>query len=245
MIRTDAQDVSDRRAATRRAQALRLGVAAYSEALSIQRRVHAAVAGGEMPDTLLLLEHPHVYTVGRRGREEDILLDEAGLARLGAEVHHTDRGGEATYHGPGQLVGYPIVNLRRMGMGPLKYVRALERALTGALEEMGVEAQSEGRPTGVWVAERKIAAIGVKVSRRVTTHGFALNVSTDLSYFDHVVACGMPGAEATSVSRELGRAVAVDEAAAIVAEKFGEVMGVVVEVRETGRGGGQAYRATG
>ncbi len=206
-----------------------LGLTPYREASDIQLRVHKEVAEGGRPDTLLLVEHPHVYTLGRRGQERDILVGAAELARLGVEVHHTDRGGEVTYHGPGQLVGYPILNLRRWGGGPLKYVRALERVLIETLEEFGVGAESEGRPTGVWVEDRKIAAIGVKVSRRVTTHGFALNVCPDLSYFDHIVPCGMPDSRVTSLSAELGREVAVSEVAPVLVERFGEVFGMRVD----------------
>ncbi len=206
-----------------------LGLAPYREAWDIQSRTLAEVADGGGPDTLLLLEHPHVYTLGRRGREDDILIDADALRTLGVEVHHTDRGGEATYHGPGQLVGYPIIDLRRWGGGPLKYVRSLERTLMETLAEFGVRAESAGRPTGVWVKDRKIAAIGVKVSRGVTTHGFALNVSTDLSYFDHIVPCGMPDSRATSLSRELGRRVGIDEVAPMLIERFGAVFGLRVD----------------
>ena len=204
---------------------IRLGLVPYMEAWEFQRRLHQEVADGRRPDTLLLLEHSHTYTLGRRGRDEDILIGEAVLDQLGIEVHHTDRGGEVTYHGPGQLVGYPIIDLRRWGGGPLKYVRALEQMIAEALAEFGIEGASEGSPTGVWVKDRKVAAIGVKVGRRVTTHGFALNVSTDLSYFEHIVPCGMPSARVTSVSRELGRTVGVDEVIPVVTQKFGRVFG--------------------
>ncbi len=204
---------------------LRLGVAPYSHGLRLQRGLHAEVSSGARPHTLVLLEHPHVYTLGRRGSQDDILADARTLTALGAEVRHADRGGEVTYHGPGQLVGYPIVNLRRWGGGPLRFVRTLERALIDALARFGVEAESDGRPTGVWVGERKIAAIGVKVARRATMHGFALNVCADLSYFDHIVPCGMRGARATSLSRELGRNVSVDEVAPSVADRFASAFG--------------------
>ena len=206
-----------------------LGLVPYGEAWELQRRLHGDVAEGRRPDTLLLLEHPHVYTLGRRGREEDILIDGDALRSLGVETHHTDRGGEVTYHGPGQLVGYPILNLRRWGGGPLKYVRSLERVLIETLAEFGVHAESEGHPTGVWVGDRKIAAIGVKVSRRVTTHGFALNICPDLSYFDHIVPCGMPDAGVTSLSVELGRTVAVNDVVPVLVERFGAVFGIRVE----------------
>ena len=208
------------------AVAVSLGLVPYRDAWDIQLRLRAEVADGRRPDTLLLVEHPHVYTLGRRGQERDILAGAAELARLEIEVHHTDRGGEVTYHGPGQLVGYPILNLRRWGGGPLKYVRALERVLIETLAEFGVIAESEGRPTGVWVEDRKIAAIGVKVSRRVTTHGFALNVCPDLSYFDHIVPCGMPEGRVTSLSLELGREVGVGEVAPVLVERFGAALGL-------------------
>ena len=206
---------------TGRFEVARLGVVSYSEGLALQGRLHGEVAEGARPDTLVILEHPHVFTLGRRGDEADVLIGADEMARLGVETHHTDRGGEVTYHGPGQLVGYPIVDLRRRGMGPLKYIRMLERVIIEVLGEFGIAAESEGHPTGVWVGERKIAAIGVKVARRVTTHGFALNVCTDLSYFDYIVACGMADAKATSVSAELGRWVSVNEVATAVEAAFG------------------------
>ena len=207
------------------AQFVHLGAVPYTHALHLQQRLHEEVVNGHRPDTLILLEHPHVYTLGRRGKMDDILASDTELRRLGIEVHYTDRGGEVTYHGPGQLVGYPILNLRRWGGGPLKYVRALETTIIAALSEFGIQAKSEGHPTGVWVEDRKIAAIGVKVGRRVTTHGFALNVSVDLSYFDRIVPCGMPDIQVTSMSRELRRPVSVDEVMPVVVEKFGETFG--------------------
>ena len=206
------------------------GLVPYQEALDLQLTLHDDVARGRRSDTLILLEHPHTYTLGRRGRMDDILVDQTDLEHLGIEVHHTDRGGEVTYHGPGQLVGYPIIDLRRWGGGPLKYVRALEQVIAETLAEFGIEGTSEGRPTGVWVEDRKVAAIGVKVSRRVTSHGFALNVSTDLSYFQHIVPCGMPSAQVTSVSLELGETVCITDVVPIVVEKFGEVFGFAPEV---------------
>lgn len=209
---------------------IQLGLVPYLGAWEFQKRLHEEVADGRKPDTLLLLEHPHTYTLGRRGRDEDILIGEADLDRLGIEVHHTDRGGEVTYHGPGQLVGYPIIDLRRWGGGPLKYVRALEQVVTETLAEFGIDGTSEGRPTGVWVEDRKIAAIGVKVASRVTLHGFALNVSTDLSYFEHIVPCGTPSARVTSVSQETGETVSVGEVVPVIVEKFGEVFGFAPEV---------------
>ena len=211
-------------------EVIELGRTPYLEAWNLQLRLHEEVASGRRPDTLLLLEHPHTYTLGRRGRGDDILIGQSDLDRLGISVHHTDRGGEVTYHGPGQLVGYPIVDLRRWGGGPLKYVRSLECVIAETLVELGIASTSEGRPTGVWVEGRKIAAIGVKVARRVTSHGFALNVSTDLSYFQHIVPCGMPSAQVTSVSEETGEAVSVGEVVPVIVEKFGEIFDFAPEI---------------
>ena len=179
-----------------------LGSVAYPAALALQRDLHQRVVNGDLPALLLLLQHPHVYTLGRRGAESDILVSKNTLRELGADVYHTDRGGEVTYHGPGQLVGYPILDLRAAGLGPLAYVRALERIIISTLLELGIHATSEDRPTGVWVGDAKIAAIGVRVSRGVTMHGFALNINPDLSYFNHIVPCGMPDASVTSITEQ-------------------------------------------
>jgi lipoyl(octanoyl) transferase len=166
-------------------------------------------AEGAIGDALLLLEHPHVYTLGRRGKHSDVLLSPEALAKLGVPLVETDRGGEVTYHGPGQLVAYPVLDLRESG-GPVAYVRSLEAALVAALGSLGVPACTLPGLTGVWVrggagrADRKIGAIGVRITRGVSSHGFALNVNTDLSYFQHIVACGIEGLEVTSVARELG-----------------------------------------
>ncbi len=206
-----------------------LGVMDYLAAYDLQRRTHALVAARKMPDVLLLLEHTHVYTLGRRGKQSDILASSDTLRRLNAETHFTDRGGEATYHGPGQLVGYPIINLRRWGGGVRDYVETLERTLISSLNEYGIVAHSEGKPTGVWVEDAKIAAIGVHVSRSVTTHGFALNVCPDLSYFDHTVPCGMPGAQVTSMAQELGRDVAVSDMLPVLTRVFGRKFGLAIE----------------
>jgi lipoate-protein ligase B len=206
-----------------------LGRVGYAAGLALQRRVHARVAAGEMPSTLLLLEHPHTYTLGRRGSDADILIGPEKLAALGVEVAHVDRGGEVTYHGPGQLVGYPILNLRRWGGGPLRYVRALESMIIATLAELGIVAESEDRPTGVWIGKAKVAAIGVRVSRGVTTHGFALNVDPDLSYFDHIVPCGDPDAPVTSIAAQGKAGVDVATVVPIMARQFGAALGQPVE----------------
>ena len=179
-----------------------LGSIDYPSALALQRELHQRVVTGDLPGLLLLLQHPHVYTLGRRGSETDILVSTDDLRQLNADMYHTDRGGEATYHGPGQLVGYPILDLRAAGLSPLAYIRALERVIISTLAELGIHATADDRPTGVWVADAKIAAIGVRVSRGVTMHGFALNVNPDLSYFNHIVPCGMPDASVTSIAEE-------------------------------------------
>lgn len=206
-----------------------LGITDYLTACDLQRRLHAQVVSGALPDLLLLLEHPHVYTLGRRGRQSDVLATQDALARLGVRIYETDRGGEVTYHGPGQIVGYPIINLRRWGGGVRDYVETLERMLISALAEYGIEAHSEGKPTGVWVQDAKIAAIGVRVSRSATMHGFALNVGPDLSFFDHIVPCGMPDARVTSMSQELGREVSASDVASALARAFSGAFGFSVE----------------
>ena len=206
-----------------------VGAAGYSEAYELQRHLHAQVVSGALPDLLLLLEHPPVYTLGRRGQRSDILASQEVLDKLGVETHETDRGGETTFHGPGQLVGYPIVNLRLWGGGVRTYVETLEQVLIGTLSEFGITAHSEGKPTGVWVEDRKIAAIGVRVSRSVTMHGFALNVCPDLSFFNHIVPCGMPGVSVTSMSQELGSDVAVSDVMPALARAFASEFGVAVE----------------
>ena len=212
--------------------AIPLGLLDYQAAYDLQRRLHALVVANELPDLLLLLEHPHVYTLGRRGQQSHILASDEALTQLGVETHFTDRGGETTYHGPGQLVGYPIVNLRRWGGGVRKYVQTLEQTLIAALAAeygYGIAAHSEGKPTGVWVGDAKIAAIGVRVSRSVTMHGFALNVCPDLSFFDHIVPCGMPGARVTSMAQELGQEIAVSDVIPAISQAFGCKFGIDVE----------------
>ena len=209
--------------------AVSLNHMAYDCAWDLQKRLHQQVVEGALPNLLLLLEHPHVYTLGRRGKSSDILADSEKLSTLGVEVHYTDRGGEVTYHGPGQLVGYPIVNLRAWGGGPLKYVQTLEEALIATLAEFGVRGESDSKPTGVWVGNAKIAAIGVKVSRGATLHGFALNVNPDLSYFDHIVPCGMPESRVTSMASELSGNIGVREVMSVLAQRFGKAFGMDVE----------------
>ncbi len=174
----------------------------YRVAWELQRRLVAARYADAIPDVVLLLEHPHTITIGRRGSESEVLASPEHLASLDATVIEVDRGGLATYHGPGQLVGYPILDLRPRDREVRRYLRDLEQALINALRECGIPAGRVAGKTGVWVTDRKIASIGVRFSRWITSHGFALNVTTDLSYFSHIVPCGMPAVEMTSALQE-------------------------------------------
>ena len=202
---------------------LQLGVTDYAEGLELQREVARRRSEGALPDTLIVLQHPHTYTLGRRAADSDVLVDADALQKLGASVFNVDRGGEATYHGPGQLVGYPIVDVRPLG-GARGYVRALETLLVDALADFGVVAQRRDGQPGAWVGDEKIAFIGVRISRGITTHGFALNVSPDLSYFQHIVPCGMEGLVVTSMERVLGRPMALDHVADALARHFGRLL---------------------
>jgi len=168
-----------------------LGRTPYAEAFELQRSLVDQRKRGEIPNQLLFVEHPHVITIGRNGHMEHLLAGEDVLSRAGIEFHETDRGGDITYHGPGQIVGYPIFDLREWKRDVGKYVRVMEQAIIDTLAEFSIEAGRVEKATGVWVRDAKIAAIGVHISRWVTSHGFALNVSTDLRYFQYIVPCGL------------------------------------------------------
>jgi len=184
-----------------------LGLVNYEDAWEKQREIQAGVAAGEIPNTLLLLEHPPVFTAGRRTAESDRPID-------GTPVINVDRGGKITWHGPGQIVGYPIVKLKN-GNDVVGFVREIEIALINTCQEFGVNAERYCERTGVWIrdakGDRKLAAIGIRVAKGVTMHGFALNVNPDLSWFKKIVPCGIPDAEVTSLSVELGRNIAIVE----------------------------------
>ena len=190
-----------------------LGRIAYGPAFELQRTLADRRARGEIGDTVLLLEHDAVYTLGRRATEGEVLLDAEALAARGISVEHTDRGGRVTYHGPGQLVGYPIIDLGQSG-DLVAYVRTLERALISTVAEFGVEAGTIPSLTGVWAGESKIAAIGVHVSRGITTHGFALNVTADLDAFNGIIPCGIVDRGVTSIEALTGLRPGVDEVGA-------------------------------
>ncbi|HKW97974.1 MAG TPA: lipoyl(octanoyl) transferase LipB [Bryobacteraceae bacterium] len=168
-----------------------LGRIGYGEAFALQRRLVEQRKRGEIPDQFLIVEHPHTITLGRNGRMENLLAGEDVLARAGVSFHPTDRGGDITYHGPGQIVGYPILDLREWQRDVVAYVRAIEQVIIDALADFSIHAERSPGMTGVWVDGAKIAAIGVHISRWVTSHGFALNVATDLSYFQYIVPCGL------------------------------------------------------
>ncbi len=202
-----------------------LGRLPYLEAWDLQRALWEGRVEGRTPDDyLLLLEHPHVYTVGRNGDGSNLLVPEESLQSLGAEVHRVDRGGDVTYHGPGQLVGYPIVGLTDPKQ-IVPHVRRMEEALVAALSDLGVSAWTEPGYTGVWTDEGKVAAIGVRVSRGVSMHGFALNVDPDLDYFGHMHPCGISDRPVTSLRSLCGRRVSLEEVIDLVVPRFAEVFG--------------------
>ena len=216
---------------------VRAGLVPYADAFEAQRRIAAARAAEEVPDVLVLLEHPPVYTKGRRTTPAELPMGEDWYRMQGIEVCETDRGGRVTYHGPGQLVGYPIVSLKARAsraapgreaeeaarVDVVAYVRGLERVVIDALAEHGVSAQAVEGLTGIWVGERKIGSIGVHVSRGVTTHGFAINVNNDLQPFEWIVPCGIESCRMTSLSRELGAEQSMEAFATTVRHRFADL----------------------
>jgi lipoyl(octanoyl) transferase len=202
---------------------IRLGQVPYEEARRLQKRLEGSRQAGETPDVLLRLEHPPVYTKGRRSDAAELPMGEDWYRMQGIEIAETDRGGRVTYHGPGQLVAYPIVSLRAYGDDVHLYVRNLERIMIESLAAHGVEAGLREGLTGVWVGERKIGSIGVHVNGGVTTHGLAVNVSNDLQPFEWIVPCGIDHCQVTSLTRERGVEQDVDAFATTLAERFGEV----------------------
>jgi lipoyl(octanoyl) transferase len=212
----------------------RLGRVEYEPGLILQKETAAAVKNGTQPDTLLLLEHPHTLTIGRRGASSAVLYSEEQLQALGVNVFETNRGGKVTYHGLGQLVGYPIINLSPDREDVHRYVRNLEEVLLLTMRDFGIDAFRISGLTGVHTSQGKVAAIGVHIARWITTHGFALNVDTDLGYFDLIIAC--EGEPVTSMRRVLGRSVEMSEVEDCVAVRFAEVFEMEVESMFTGAG---------
>src|SRR5271155_150192 len=208
--------------ATERACEIRdLGLLRYADALLRQNESVELRKSGAISDQLLIVEHPHVVTMGRNGHHENLLAAPELLARSGIEFFETDRGGDVTYHGPGQIVGYPILDLREWKRDVHLYVRAVEEVIIGALAGFGIESRREAGATGVWTREGKIAAIGVHISRWVTSHGFALNVDTDLNYFRYIVPCGLTRPVASM--RGLGCQASRGEVVSAFIQNFGRV----------------------
>lgn len=206
-----------------------LGRVPYAEGLELQERLVGSLTRGEGPEQLLLLEHPHVITLGRNARPANVLAGEAARQARGVAIYPTGRGGDVTYHGPGQLVGYPILSLKPDRCDVRRYVRDLEEVLIRTAADYGVTAKRIAGLTGVWVEEAgrtaKLAAIGVRIARWVTSHGFAFNVATDLSYFDLIVPCGIAEHGVTSLERLTGRVFPVEEVAWRAASHFSAVFG--------------------
>jgi lipoyl(octanoyl) transferase len=208
-----------------------LGLIGFADAFALQKRFVVARKADAIGDVLLLCEHPHVITLGRNGSREHLLASDRVLQQKGVEFHATNRGGDITYHGPGQIVGYPVLNLGAIRRDVVWYVRMLEEVMIRACADFGVAAGREVGKTGVWVATdsraaEKIGAIGVHISRWVTSHGFAFNTATDLRFFDLIVPCGITGRAATSLEKVLGRRVDRSEAAPRLIQHFGEVFGL-------------------
>lgn len=207
----------------RPAQLYDLGIVPYADALELQRKLHAQRVAGAIPDTLLLLEHPPVITLGKAFHPEHLRYAREFYAQHGIELHPTDRGGDVTCHNPGQLVGYPIFDVSLHGRDLHKFLRDIEQAIIDALREFSVEAHREVGYTGVWVGDAKIAAIGVKVTKWVSMHGFALNVNNDLRLFQTIVPCGITDRPVTSLQQALGRAVPMERVKNAVARAFEQV----------------------
>lgn len=215
-------------APTQRCNYVNLGSTEYLEAWELQKQLTGEVASGNINNTLLLLEHPHTFTLGRRGKREDVLVTDDKISAIGASLHEVDRGGEATYHGPGQIIAYPIINLSEWG-GPIKYVRCLEKIIINTLSDFNISSgQIEGL-TGVWTDGDKIASIGVRISRGVASHGFSLNVNTDLSYFNHIVPCGMTSRGITSMHNSIQKEIDMDLVRYSIVYHFGKETGLKME----------------
>lgn len=218
-------------------QIIDLGLIGYAEAYALQKRIVAARKAEAIENVLLICEHPQVITQGRNGKREHLLASEHVLRQKGVEFYETSRGGDITYHGPGQIVGYPILNLGAIRRDVVWYVRTLEEAMIRSTAELGIAASRVAGKTGIWVqtgnTEEKLAAIGVHISRWVTSHGFAYNVSTDLRFFDLIVPCGIADRKVTSLEKLLGRKVEEKEVAPRIAKHLGELLGL--EMQETSK----------
>lgn len=188
-----------------------LGMIDYKDAWDLQKNIFDLRLRNEINDTLFLLEHPHTYTLGKVAGKENLISSEVQLKELGVSVYEIDRGGDITYHGPGQIVGYPIIKLSDWKEDTHLYLRGLEEVIIQTCAEYGLITERNPKHTGVWIGERKIAAIGIKISRWITMHGFAFNVNTDLNYFGGIIPCGIKDKDVTSLQRELGREIELDK----------------------------------
>lgn len=202
------------------------GLSDYEKIWRLQTLLHEMRFRGEIGDVLIFTEHEHVYTIGKAGDESDLRVSEIFLKKMGVKVYKIDRGGKITYHGPGQIVGYPIFKLDDLGFDVHSYLRALEEVIISTLEDYGIKGGRKTGLTGVWVGDEKIASIGIKVSRWVTMHGFALNVNTDLSFFDFIFPCGFKDVSMTSMKKVIGFEVAFDEVKRNLRGKFERVFGL-------------------
>lgn len=192
----------------------------YGEAWDLQYRLHTLRREGKLEDTLLLLEHPHTYTLGKTADRANLIGSDQYLEANGIKVFEIDRGGDITYHGPGQLVGYPIIDLQKWKPDSHLYLRTLEEMMIDVLSEYGIIAGRKEGFTGVWISEEKIAAIGIKISRWITMHGFAFNINTDLNLFSGIIPCGIKDKEVTSLSKILGREIDMNEIKSKIKNRF-------------------------
>lgn len=202
-----------------------LGSVPFETALKIQHQLMNDKKNGMEEDYLLTVEHPHTYTIGVTGSLENLLVDEEYLNSNGIKLQHIRRGGDITYHGPGQLVAYPILNLNNYYKDLHRYLRDLEEVLISTVKYFGIVAGRKNRLTGIWVGDEKLASIGIKMSKWITMHGTALNVSTDLSYFDNIISCGVRDKSVTSMSKILGKSLVVDEVSPVYVKSFSKVFG--------------------
>jgi lipoyl(octanoyl) transferase len=210
----------------------RLGTVDYAAAHRLQKQLQAKRIAGEVPDTVLLLEHPPVLTMGRSAKEQHIIAQPHVLEAQGISVHEVGRGGDVTYHGPGQLVAYPIIDLKPDRRDVRKYMWSLEEAMIRTCKEFGLSATRIGGLNGAWIGDRKVGAVGVRISRWVTMHGLALNANSDLSHYELIVPCGIQDKAVTSISAELGRTIGVPDVADPLARHFAELYDAEVEWRD-------------
>ncbi len=219
---TDTDQLEEKKSAFLDApfQVLDLGMLDYAEVWQKQKEIHAAVAEGQMPQTLILVEHPPVITFGRKGGRDNLLVSEASLSQEGFSLYDIERGGDVTYHGPGQLVGYPIFEV---GRRVRDYLRNIEEVFIRALASYGISSVGSDGYAGVWVGDEKVVAIGVAIKRNVSLHGFAVNVATNLEHFETIVPCGIQDKGVTSLSKLLDKAITVDEVKPLVVKQFEDV----------------------